>query len=138
MPLYTRSRLLAEWQGNWGIRGYANSRIASVMGVASWLGCGYTSGIRHIRHHSLQVGKSYSDPIDHWSHHCADCSKWIIYMVGNWHEGNQSTRHTFNSSHRKIVWRVDRRVWRCCDGNWTTRGLPTCGLDISQTGQLAH
>jgi len=23
-------------------------------------------------------------------------------------------------------------------GNWTTRGLPTRGLDISRTGQLAH
>jgi len=29
--------------------------------------------------------------------------------------GNQSTRHTVNSSHRKIVWRVDHRVSRCCD-----------------------
>jgi len=31
--------------------------------------------------------------------------------------GNQSTRHTVNSSHRKTVGpcRVDRRVWRSCD-----------------------
>jgi len=28
---------------------------------------------------------------------------------------NQSTRHMVNSSHRKMVWRVDRRVWRHCD-----------------------
>jgi len=28
---------------------------------------------------------------------------------------NQSTRHTVNSSHHKMVWRVDHRVWRCCD-----------------------
>ena len=29
--------------------------------------------------------------------------------------GSQSPRHTINSSHRKIVWRVDWRVWRRCD-----------------------
>jgi len=30
-------------------------------------------------------------------------------------EGNQSSRHTVNSSQRKMVWRVDRRFWRRCD-----------------------
>jgi len=30
-------------------------------------------------------------------------------------KGNQSTRHTVNSSHRKMMWRVYRRVWRRCD-----------------------
>ena len=29
--------------------------------------------------------------------------------------GNQSTHHTVNSSHHKIVWRVDCRVSRRCD-----------------------
>ena len=56
----------------------------------------------------------------------ACCFSWqndLTTRQGAWHVadtqpvfiGNKSTRHTVNSSHRKIVWRVDRRVWRCCD-----------------------
>jgi len=36
--------------------------------------------------------------------------RWICMQ-----QGNQWTRHTVNWSHRKIVWRVDRTVWRRCD-----------------------
>jgi len=38
-----------------------------------------------------------------------------IQVIIDQYLGNQSTRHTVNSSRRKIVWRVDRRVSRCCD-----------------------
>jgi len=36
---------------------------------------------------------------------------------------------------RLIICPID---WNCLMGNWTTRGLPTRGLDNSRTSQLAE
>jgi len=33
---------------------------------------------------------------------------------------------------------IKDEMWHSTEGNWTTRGLPTRGLDISRTRQLAH
>ena len=47
---------------------------------------------------------------------------WVRIWIASW-RGNQSTRHMVNLSHGKIVWRVDRTVWRRCEltGNLSTR-----------------
>jgi len=54
----------------------------------------------------------------HWDHTeqpLVRCRRNVNTSFEVTFNGNQSTRHTVNSSHRKIVWRVDRHVWRRCD-----------------------
>jgi len=54
----------------------------------------------------------------HWNTLYPHCIRNIHAVNGRGYTvpgRNQSTRHTVNSSHRKMVWWVDRRVWRRCD-----------------------
>jgi len=55
----------------------------------------------------------------------------FCYAMCTWHiVGVTPLKFRQDISHQKAM-------PHCLHGNWTTRGLPTRGLDISRTGQLA-
>jgi len=68
-----------------------------------------TAYVRQCCIHCLEFSTSQN------SRCCGSFLNALLFPPVNGRFGNQSTRHTVNSSQRKMVWRVDRRVWRRCD-----------------------